>query len=356
MDLGPVLGVAGLASGLGSSGRVKFARNTNTTVRAGRSGTRFAALVIAALVIIAAGTIYGTSYLAAIHSRTGSSNNVATTATVSSGNSTAQVSGSLQSTSATQTQVAQTSSESLASAQNTTTSTCTTGATSILDNSAIDYTAVGTKASLILSTTKSRDVVIVYVTVAGPAANGSAPPAVERIVASGSPLSFNKRASVVTGVPNSAGNVFSEEEWFAITSSPLFYQNLTVILAGPSSSFTIIAFAVSGVNTDSPFDSNHALPAKASGTSSETVSEVISTSRADEVVIAGAGMASLTPTAGSGYTYVQSDNGGSAVVDPVAEYAVVCGAQADLPVTFGGQYISGAQTWVVISDALVLAQ
>jgi hypothetical protein len=215
---------------------------------------------------------------------------------------------------------------------------------------------VGTKASLLLSTTKSLDVIIVYITVAGPAANGSAPPAVDRIVASGSLLSFNKRASVVTSMPNSAGNVFSEEEWFAIASSPLFYQSITVLLAGPSSSFTIIAFAVSGVSASSPFDSNPALPATMTATNRKIVSENISTSDAHDVVIAGAGMASLKPTAGSGYTYIQSDDGGSAVVDPVAEYADVCGAHAGMPVTFGGQYISGTQTWVIICDALVLAQ
>jgi hypothetical protein len=227
------------------------------------------------------------------------------------------------------------------------------GGTESLDGSVINYNASGVSDSVRLTTHRAPDIIIVYVSVLNnPVSSASIPPSVATIVDGSATLTFQRRASVTTTVPNAGNNTFSEEEWYAVASVPLNNDPILVKLSANTTVLTTVAFGVSGANPSSPFDPNSQLPVEVTGTTTGTVSAAVVTSCPGDMIIGGAAMSSDHPTAGSGLTLIQSDNGNSPGQDPIAEFATVASPQSNFQVSFNGEDLSGTQTWIVIADAI----
>ena len=217
----------------------------------------------------------------------------------------------------------------------------------------INYSASGTSGTVTLTTHKSHDVIIVFASaISTPEGSDNAPPAVAGIIDSSGSLVFNQRASYVTVVPDHGNDRISEEEWYAVAASPLSSDLIKVTLSSNTQELSIIGFAVSGANASSPFDPNLPGPVGVSGQTQGGISAAISTVCSNDLVIGAAVTVNPTLGAGTGYTLIASDNGGSLAQDAAAEYAIVSSLQRGLPVTFSSETQPFPPTWLVIADAL----
>jgi hypothetical protein len=196
-------------------------------------------------------------------------------------------------------------------------------------------------------------VVIVFASVLNyPIRSDTAPPDVTGVSDGTGSLSFHKRLSTVSSVPNGQNDTFSEEEWYAVVSRPLTSDDISVNLSGDSGLLTMIAFGVSGASVSSPFDMSSGVPVGVTGTTQGTISAAVTTSCSNDMIIGGAAMYTRTPGAGSGYTLIQSDNGNSTIQDPISEYQLVSSPQTSLEVSFTGQTSPFTETWIIIADAI----
>ena len=339
IGVGGVLIIIGLGGGLLRGRGVRAEDKKTMTQTRQQGGGRKAIVAILVIIVIGVGTFYGTSYLSSVQPGGSSSASLSITSTPSSG------SGTLSST-------------SQSSVQTTSLASCSTAFQIALDGSAIEYTGSGSSASVFLTTNKSPDVIVLYVTVVdSPMGSDSAPPVVSNITDGSALLSFHKRASIVTSSANAGLDKFSVEEWYAIASGTLSNDSIIVKTARSIPLITIIAFGISGANTASPFDSTSLVPSSGTGASNGTISVTISTKSPDEMIIGGAGMSSVSPAAGSGYALIGSDGGQSLAQDPIAEYGVTCAAGSNYSVSFNGEHsgLEGTQTWVMIADAVAEA-
>jgi hypothetical protein len=339
IGVGGVLIIIGLGGGLLRGRGVRAEDKKTMTQTRQQGGGRKAIVAILVIIVIGVGTFYGTSYLSSVQPGGSSSASLSITSTPSSG------SGTLSST-------------SQSSVQTTSLASCSTAFQIALDGSAIEYTGSGSSASVFLTTNKSPDVIVLYVTVVdSPMGSDSAPPVVSNITDGSALLSFHKRASIVTSSANAGLDKFSVEEWYAIASGTLSNDSIIVKTARSTPLITIIAFGISGANTASPFDSTSLVPSSGTGASNGTISVTISTKSPDEMIIGGAGMSSVSPAAGSGYALIGSDGGQSLAQDPIAEYGVTCAAGSNYSVSFNGEHsgLEGTQTWVMIADAVAEA-
>jgi hypothetical protein len=223
-----------------------------------------------------------------------------------------------------------------------------------LDGSAINYNASGTSGVVSLATHQASDVIVVFASaVSTPEGSNSVPPAVTKVEDGSGSLSFHYRDSFVTFVSDSFGNKFSEEEWYAIAATPLANDPITVTLASSTSVLTIIAFAVSGANTNSPFDPNLPVPVGVSGTTQGTISAAISTDCSSDLIIGAAIDVNPQLGTGQGYTLIQSDGGSLQATgqDPIAEYMSTSAPQTKLEVSFTSVSQPFTHTWLIIADA-----
>jgi hypothetical protein len=218
----------------------------------------------------------------------------------------------------------------------------------------MNYNASGRSGLVPLTTQKSPDVIIVFVSILNNSIGStSTPPTVTSISDGSRSLSFQRRAMNVTEVPNAGNDLFSEEEWYAIATAPLKNDSITVNLSANSTVITLIAFGVSGADTSSPFDPNSGVPVSTTSTTTGTISATVATSCPGDMVIGGAAMSSFAPAAGSGFTLIQSDQGKSPGQDPIAEFETVESPQSSFQVSFGNEGLQGGtQTWIVIADAI----
>ena len=115
------------------------------------------------------------------------------------------------------------------------------------DGSAIGGGSEASSYTVTLSTSSSPDVIIAFVTTYV----GSSPISVSGI--SSSHLTFVKRV-----LASNTGNE-NLEEWYAIASSPLSNEVITITL-GAAGYSTASIFGISGANVASPFDTNSGLP------------------------------------------------------------------------------------------------
>jgi hypothetical protein len=204
-----------------------------------------------------------------------------------------------------------------------------------------------------LTTSKSPDVIIVFASVLNyPIHSDTAPPNIVGISDGTGSLSFLKRISIVTPVPNGNNDTLSEEEWYAAAKSPLTSDVISVKLSGDSGLLTMIAFGVAGANTSAPFDPSSDASVAVTGTTQGTISAAVSTTCPNDMIIGGAAMYVISPGAGPGFGLIQSDNGASTIQDPVSEYQVSSSPQANLEVSFTGQSEPFAENWVIIADAI----
>jgi hypothetical protein len=350
IGVGGVLIIIGLGGGLLRGRGVRAEDKKTMTQTRQQGGGRKAIVAILVIIVIGVGTFYGTSYLSSVQPGGSSSASLSITSTPSS--------SSLSITSTPSSGSGTLSSTSQSSVQTTSLASCSTAFQIALDGSAIEYTGSGSSASVFLTTNKSPDVIVLYVTVVdSPMGSDSAPPVVSNITDGSALLSFHKRASIVTSSANAGLDKFSVEEWYAIASGTLSNDSIIVKTARSTPLITIIAFGISGANTASPFDSTSLVPSSGTGASNGTISVTISTKSPDEMIIGGAGMSSVSPAAGSGYALIGSDGGQSLAQDPIAEYGVTCAAGSNYSVSFNGEHsgLEGTQTWVMIADAVAEA-
>lgn len=109
-------------------------------------------------------------------------------------------------------------------------------------------------------------------------------------------LTFTKRGTA-------PGSAFSE--WVAPAASTLTAEVITITLSGAVTYFVGCAFAISGADTTTKFDSNVSLPVQGNTNADPT----FSTTSANTIVIAGLGIGVATPTPGTGWNLIY--NGGS---------------------------------------------
>lgn len=210
-------------------------------------------------------------------------------------------------------------------------------------------TPCSTTCSVTLTTSNSNDVIIVL------AGGNAAEETVLDLLIFGTPtangLTFHTRETDCT----SLGTLLSVGEWWAVASSPLLNETIT-LTATPTAdgmqSFSMIAYGISGANTASPFDPNVAHPATAEGPfATESSSVRVSTSNPNDVILAvvGGGFGVGGGSAGtSGFTIW------SVSANPAAtEYDVVSSTQSDLTVKIN---FGGPSTWVMLADAVQAAR
>ena len=197
-----------------------------------------------------------------------------------------------------------------------------------LDVSNTASIASGSSYTVSLTTTKSNDILYVVVS------TGSSRTA----TISGGGLTWTQRGANVA----ISGSRTLQAFW--VTKASIGAITITINLSGSSTS-SVVAFAVSGANTASPFDV--ATPSTSTG-NSLTASATISTTNADFIIGAvGVRNNPISLTAGAGFTPIRS----VITVDPEtgAEYKTVTTAQTNLNVSYT---LGSANNWAIIVDAI----
>ena len=200
-----------------------------------------------------------------------------------------------------------------------------------------------------MTTTSSNDIIVVLVANEN---HGAGPTrTVSGITSTG--LVFALRGAAVSlGTP-----AFSDTEvWWAKATSPLALALITVSLSGSADDASVVAFAVSGANSASPWDS-HA-QATGSGTASGIPTVSGTTNNAQDIILGFTGVgaaagAEVTESYGPGFLMIQDqiNNGGTGSSQAAAESQVVSSTQAGLSEAF-----SAANTnWMMIGDAIQAA-
>src|SRR5579875_189303 len=105
----------------------------------------------------------------------------------------------------------------------------------------------GTSATVSLTTTKANDVVVVVVVNNDVTVSNISSPHLGN-------LTLRKR------VQANNGNYFLEE-WYAVATSTLSNETITITMSGSSSAIIADVLAISGANASAPFDPNSSLPA-----------------------------------------------------------------------------------------------
>jgi hypothetical protein len=201
-------------------------------------------------------------------------------------------------------------------------------------------------ASITLSTTHSNDIIVVVACTDSLGVSS---------ISSTSGLAWQKRSSIAETTQQTYCFL---DVWWALASSPLTNEAITVHYASNFDDFSGVAFSVSGCNTSSPWDSNPSLPVTdatyaAAGGDQPTLT--YSTTKADDFVLMAIGEAATNGynTPPSGFTYIQgASNGGGAHYSAVgAAYQRRTAAQSNASVQWGaaiGNYTGAC--WIV--DAL----
>jgi hypothetical protein len=217
-----------------------------------------------------------------------------------------------------------------------------------LDGAAVvnQGTSGATSAAVTLSTTHSNCIVVVMVTIED---SPNTIPTVTSITDTAG-LTWAKRASTTNS--NSANGI---ETWWALAPSPLVSDVITVH-TDFFDDITVTAFAVSGANTGSPWDTNGSLPAlnNGSGNNAPSVSGV-STTATDTIVFSFAGDAQnpqFVNGAGTGYTQLAAphNNGRNNWSNGECQYKAFSSAQSSI--TVAPATLNSNVDWVIIADAI----
>jgi hypothetical protein len=227
--------------------------------------------------------------------------------------------------------------------------TFTLGSSFTVDPLAVDGSGkcnpTASSCNISLTTTGSPDLIVVA---CGVPDTGSGNAHCTKPTSSATGLgSFSFRASEALSTTNNV------TEWYAVASNTLTAATITCNLSA-STNFGCNVFGISDSNTASPFDSNAALPAKNTGTtSSKPTVSTVSTSNANDMLIGlTEDKGSTTQTggtcAGSSCTLIQSTAGAPVVA---TEKLVVASTQSSQSVAFGTLTGSG-NSWAMIVDAV----
>lgn len=198
-----------------------------------------------------------------------------------------------------------------------------------LDGSVTGNSAAASSLAVTLTTTAAGVVIVCVTTNGGPVTS----------ITNTAGLSWALRKRADTGNTN-----FTIEEWYAISSGALSSDQITVN-TNSIGYLTVTAFGVSGANNVSPFDTNAAIPAGASGAPSALVP--LTTDNANDFLLAAYRFISTaSPTAGSGWTTISGSN------FMLVEYQIVSATQsaANATITTGNGDQGGG-----VADAIVQA-
>lgn len=213
-----------------------------------------------------------------------------------------------------------------------------------LDNYTSGNVSGTATCSVVLSTTKTNDVIVAVFVAEKPA---SGPPSVSS-VSSTSGLTWHKRLSVVS-------NVTDVEVWWAYAPSVVTSETITATYNMSIDDFSGIAFGVNGCDQTSPWDPNSSLPQTMVANGSSP-SMTASTTNANTFMIEGIGTgnnATNYNTPPAGWTFVAgTKNGGGLQYSAVgAACKGFTSAQSSLTVTWGGA-ISNTNGGAAFLDAL----
>lgn len=206
-----------------------------------------------------------------------------------------------------------------------------------LDGHANGGTASGTSFTVTLTTTSPNDIVIVHAY--------SSAGAVQSVTSAH--LTFTDRKPI-----NAVSHFMSE--WYAVASSALSAEVITVSFGATTVTASGVAFGVSGANTASPFDPASGFPYTSSGASSAPSVTGIATSYVNDLTIGLEGNSgSSANTAGTlgGVSMALADQGTTSGARTDAEYLAVSSLQSSATMTFG----TSVTNWIMFSDALAPA-
>lgn len=181
----------------------------------------------------------------------------------------------------------------------------------------------GTPGTITLSTSNSNDIIIVAAFL-----NGGPITSV-----TSANLTFTLRVRIL----DSAGGDQYVEEWYAVASSPLSSEVITINGTVNGSYLEAVAFAISGANTSTIWDSNVSVPASNSTSTLLTVS----TTNANDFIYAIYGYIS-SGSPGSGWTQIGT---GTYLF---VEYQIVSSTQSSLQGTVTGGTSRGGMMDAVI--------
>lgn len=213
-------------------------------------------------------------------------------------------------------------------------------------SSGLQVSYAASSRTVTLATTRSPDVIILFVSVAS---TSSSIPTV-KTVADGSSLSWSARKSISLGSASN-GYYWSQAEWYAIASGTLSSDTITVTLTGSASEVWAEAFGVAGANTGSPFDGGAGMPVAGQSASAASLTLGVTTSNSYmDMLVAGfatwnAPATSFTwtsITSNAGYTDQKAD----------IEYQLVGQAESNYPVALKQSSAAGI---VGIIDAIQAA-
>lgn len=205
-----------------------------------------------------------------------------------------------------------------------------------------------------ITTSNTNDIIVVVVLLVDPnnLASAGVVSSVATLAGTGTVGSFTKRKSIAT---SSLGANFADFEiWWALASTTLTGKTFRVNLSQtPDTSFAT-AFAVSGADTVTPWDTNGSLPATlVQSTSGIPTVTGVSTSNANTMLLGFCAepIASVN-TAGSGYNLIQQHQAsGTSITSTLgAQDKIVSSTQSSISVAFGST--SGADGFIMIADAI----
>jgi hypothetical protein len=190
-----------------------------------------------------------------------------------------------------------------------------------------------TQMVMYLTTTKSNDVL--YLSFVGYGG------ATVRSITSLPVLTWTQRAGITA---NNDGSHYLQT-YYAIKSSSGTVR-ITVTSSSSSNNQAIVAFGVSGANTNAPFDGN---ARTGSGTSAAAASVSITTSNANDFIIGALGQESANdPTKGKLFTLIRGQDAGTGR-HVSTEYYIASTTQTALRVNYTGP--SGAD-WSLVAEAV----
>lgn len=211
-----------------------------------------------------------------------------------------------------------------------------------LDNSVITGNGFSSATpSLALSTSNPDDIILAFVVTV----RAFFTPATVNSITGGG-LTFTKRTAIGG---NSGSTNYSLEIWAAPAASALSAATLQANLSAASEG--LLAFvAFSGGNTSSIWDANGSLPASAGPMTSAPSVSGVSTSNANDVIIAAAaGIGMVIGNPGAGYTIIGNDvRSGVYALD--IQYKIVAAVQSSVTVAFGASETSSGAN--IYADAI----
>ncbi|MDA4122764.1 MAG: hypothetical protein OK456_06245, partial [Thaumarchaeota archaeon] len=225
-----------------------------------------------------------------------------------------------------------------------------------LDGSATCSSGSSNSCTMSLTTSKSNDVIIVI-----QSAESSGGVGQFAAVTDTSSLTWHNRDQVCSWTSSTcsgaggSGTPSSISEDYAVASSPLSTDTITCKQTGNTNAhISCVAFAISGANTASPFDSASGLPCvgrSGNGVTGTSFSCTLSTSNAADMILgeSASSAGSGTLTLGTGFSTAKCnfhDGDGNAC----GEEEVVSSTQSSLSV---GMTSSVSVTWAFIGDAVV---